>query len=180
MGELGPADCLRHPRQFWQRLSASEMKEQSESSSKRSESSNEKRSPSSHSANISSMGPAPPGAGSPPADPGPGPPAGGGGEARGLRGEPGLGVAGALRAAVPGENLRPGKETEPGLAQQRGASGDPGQSPRLKAGTKRSAAGASRRLRSRLPHQLIWTSGRAGRHHFRPRALGIRIGYGRM
>lgn len=76
VGELGPADCLRHPRQFWQRLSASEMKEQSESSSKRSESSKEKRSPSSHSANISSMGPAPPGAGSPPADPGPGPPAG--------------------------------------------------------------------------------------------------------
>lgn len=76
VGELGPADCLRHPRQFWQRLSASEMKEQSESSSKRSESSKEKRSPSSHSANMSSMGPAPPGAGSPPAEPGPGPPAG--------------------------------------------------------------------------------------------------------
>ena len=131
------------------------MKEQSESSSKRSESSKEKRSPSSHSANISSMGPAPPGAGSPPADPGPGPPAGGCGEARGLRGEPGLGVAGALRAAVPGEDLRPGRDTGRGLAQLRGVNGNRGQSPRFKARTKRSAAGASWLLRRRLPHQLI-------------------------
>lgn len=34
VGELGPADCFLHPLQFWQRLSASEMKEQRESSSK--------------------------------------------------------------------------------------------------------------------------------------------------
>ena len=55
VGELGPADCFLHPLQFWQRLSASEMKEQRESSSKRSESSNENLSPSSHSANMSSI-----------------------------------------------------------------------------------------------------------------------------
>lgn len=55
VGELGPADCFLHPLQFWQRLSASDMKEQSESSSNRSESSKENRSPSSHSANISSI-----------------------------------------------------------------------------------------------------------------------------
>lgn len=52
---MGPADCFLHPLQFWHRLSASEMKEHSESSSKRSESSKENRSPSSHSANISSI-----------------------------------------------------------------------------------------------------------------------------
>lgn len=55
VGELGPADCFRHPLQFWQRLSASEMKEQRESSSKWSESSKENLSPSSHSANMSSI-----------------------------------------------------------------------------------------------------------------------------
>ena len=119
------------------------MKEQSESSSKRSESSKEKRSPSSHSANISSMGPAPPGAGSPPADPGPGPPAGDCGDARGLRGEPGLGVAGALRAAVPDEDLRPGRDMGRGLAQLLGVNRDRSQTRRLRARTKRSAAGAS-------------------------------------
>lgn len=55
VGEFGPADCFLHPLQFWHRLSASEMKEQRESSSKRSESSKENLSPSSHSANISSI-----------------------------------------------------------------------------------------------------------------------------
>lgn len=55
VGELGPADCFLHPLQFWQRLSASEMKEHRESSSNRSESSKENLSPSSHSANISSI-----------------------------------------------------------------------------------------------------------------------------
>lgn len=55
VGELGPADCFLHPLQFWHRLSASEMKEQRESSSNLSESSKENLSPSSHSANISSM-----------------------------------------------------------------------------------------------------------------------------
>lgn len=55
VGELGPADCFLHPLQFWQRLSASEMKEHRESSSNLSESSKENLSPSSHSANISSI-----------------------------------------------------------------------------------------------------------------------------
>lgn len=55
VGELGPADCFLHPLQFWQRLSASDMKEHRESSSNRSESSKENLSPSSHSANISSI-----------------------------------------------------------------------------------------------------------------------------
>lgn len=55
VGEFGPADCFLQPLQFWHRLSASEMKEQRESSSKRSESSKENLSPSSHSANISSI-----------------------------------------------------------------------------------------------------------------------------
>lgn len=55
VGEFGPADCFLHPLQFWQRLSASEMKEHRESSSNRSESSKENLSPSSHSANISSI-----------------------------------------------------------------------------------------------------------------------------
>lgn len=55
VGELGPADCFLQPRQFWHRLSASEMKEHRESSSNRSESSKENLSPSSHSANISSI-----------------------------------------------------------------------------------------------------------------------------
>lgn len=55
VGEFGPADCFLHPLQFWQRLSASEMKEHRESSSNLSESSKENLSPSSHSANISSI-----------------------------------------------------------------------------------------------------------------------------
>lgn len=55
VGEFGPADCFLHPLQFWQRLSASDMNEHRESSSKRSESSKENLSPSSHSANISSI-----------------------------------------------------------------------------------------------------------------------------
>lgn len=55
VGEFGPADCFLHPLQFWHRLSASDMKEHRESSSKRSESSKENLSPSSHSANMSSI-----------------------------------------------------------------------------------------------------------------------------
>lgn len=64
-------------------------------------------------------------------------------------------MAGALRAAVPDEDLKPGREMEPGLAQLRGANGDRGRYPRLRARTERSAAGASGLLRRRLPHQLI-------------------------